>query len=192
MTFFKDYITRREAGFIFALMVSVFVLILFVMGQPAICECNSVKLWHGAVVSSENSQHISDWYTPSHIIHGFFFYMILRYLLPKWPVRSRILVAVLLEGAWEIVENTDAIINHYREATISADYYGDSILNSVSDLFAAMIGFLLAWRLPVKVTVFLALLMEAFVGYTIRDNLLLNILMLVYPSEGVKNWQAGM
>ncbi len=175
-----------------ALLLSLaFIAILFLMDRPPICACGTIKLWHGVVQSSENSQHISDWYTMSHIIHGFIFFGLGRLLLKKWPLGLALCAAILVEGAWEILENSPIIIDRYREVTISYGYAGDSIINSVFDLVWMILGFFMASRLPWKVTVAIALFFEVFTAYMIRDNLALNVLMLVAPIESVKEWQSA-
>lgn len=161
------------------------------IGREPWCKCGTVKLWHGQVVSSENSQHISDWYTPSHVIHGFLFFGALWLVAKRLSFGWRLAIATLVECAWEIAENSDAVIERYRSVTISLDYYGDSVLNTVCDVLAMVLGFFLAARLPVWATVAIALGFEAATIWLIRDGLALNVLMLVWPQDWIAAWQAG-
>jgi hypothetical protein len=172
-------------------LVAIAAVIELAMGRVVECRCGYVKLWHGVVHSSENSQHLTDWYTFSHVIHGIAFYAVLWLVARRTSVRARFLAAVLLEAAWEVFENTPFVIDRYRTATIALDYYGDSIVNSVSDIAAMMAGFWLARRMPLWASLLLVAALEAFAVVMIRDNLTLNILMLLYPLEAIRKWQAA-
>jgi hypothetical protein len=165
-------------------------LVLYAVGRVPICACGTVKLWHGAVQSSENSQHIFDWYTVTHVVHGFGFYFLTWLAFRDAPFALRLAVAVLIEGAWEVIENTDFVINRYRTGTIALDYFGDSIINSVADTVSMIAGFVLAARLPVRNTIAAAITLELTLAYLIRDNLTLNIIMLVHPLDVIKAWQS--
>lgn len=169
--------------------LQIFALNLF--GQPAYCTCGYIKLWEGVVLSIGNSQHLTDWYTFSHIIHGIIFFYAITAVFPRSPVLLRLLLSVGLESGWEIIENTPWAINHYRMQALAQGYTGDSILNSFSDSLSMIIGFVLAWRLPLYVVAGLAIFLELLVGYLIHDGLLLNVINLIYPFQFIADWQSG-
>jgi uncharacterized membrane protein YjdF len=185
-------LSARDYVLIALALIVLQVLVLYALGRVPFCTCGTIKLWQSTVNSSENSQHIFDWYTPSHVIHGVIFYFILWLMFPKTPVMLRLAMAIGIEVAWEIVENTPAVIERYRSGTISLSYYGDSIVNSVADTLAMTFGFLLAAKLPVAVCVAGVLAFELFTAYWIRDNLTLNVLMLLYPLDAIRDWQAAL
>ncbi|MFD1158593.1 DUF2585 domain-containing protein [Roseovarius aestuarii] len=177
------------------LLTSVLVLatcaILLWMGRVPWCACGYVDLW-GTVGTSEGSQQLFDWYTPSHLLHGFIFYAALWLVARRLPVGWRLVIATLVECAWEIAENTNAVIERYREVTISLDYYGDSVLNSFSDIVAMLVGFWLARMLPVWVSFAIVIGFELLTMAIIRDGLALNVIMLLWPLEAIRDWQAAM
>ena len=172
-------------------LVAVAAAILLAMGRPPICTCGTVKLWVGTVHGPDNSQHLADWYSPSHLIHGFLFYGLGWLLLPGKSRAWALPLAVLIEGSWELLENSPIIIDRYRAATAAAGYSGDSILNSMCDIGFMMLGFAIARRIPWWATVALALFFELLALAVIRDNLTLNVLMLVHPVDAIRMWQAG-
>jgi hypothetical protein len=165
------------------------IVILYFMGRIPICECGYVKLFEPGVNTPGNSQHLSDWYTPSHIIHGFLFFGLAWLLFRKQPIAMRLSFAVLIEAAWELLENSPLIIDRYRSATMALGYSGDSILNSAMDTVFMALGFFFAARMPVWATVAVAVVFELFTGWLIRDNLTLNVIMLLWPIDAIKEWQ---
>lgn len=182
---------KRHHWVVLACIAAAMAAGLIGLGRNLICQCGYIKLWHGQVISSENSQHILDWYSPSHVLHGLAFYMALHFLLPRLEIGWRLTIAAAIEALWEIVENTNWIIDKYREDTIALDYYGDSVVNSLSDLSIMVLGFMIAARAPVWFSVLLFIAAELVVGMVIRDGLLLNVIMLVYPLDWIRQWQAG-
>ena len=174
-----------------AAILALQVLIERLMGRIWICDCGTVKLWEGGVNTSGNSQHVADWYTPSHIIHGFLFYWFAWLVFRRRPAGFRLGGAAVVEAGWEILENSPIIIERYRTATMALNYFGDSILNSAVDTAAMAVGFLMAWRLPVWLTVALAVFFELLAAWVIRDNLTLNVVMLVWPVQAILDWQSG-
>jgi len=181
----------RAAGLIL-LLAGASAGLLHAMGRTWMCTCGQVRLWAGGVHTPDNSQQLADWYSFSHIIHGMLFYAGLRWLAPRLALRWRLTLAVAVECGWELLENSPLIIERYRAATIAIGYTGDSVLNSMSDLAMMMLGFALAARLSWRWTLALAVAMELMTLAVIRDNLALNILMLVWPLDAIRQWQAGL
>lgn len=179
-------------GALVALSLAIQVVAERFFGRLWICACGDIKLFEASVHSEGNSQHIADWYSPSHVEHGFLFYALGFVVLRRFAKWTWLALALVLEVAWEILENTPLIIDRYRAATISYHYYGDSILNSVMDTLMMTTGFWLASRMPVRWTVGLAVIAELLTLFLIRDNLTLNVLMLIHPIEAIKTWQAGL
>ena len=161
------------------------------MGRVPWCACGTVKLWHGVVLSAENSQHLSDWYTPSHVIHGMAFYALLWLVARRTRPSARFVIAVLLEAGWEVIENTPMVIDRYREATAALGYNGDSIINSLADVAMMGVGFVAARKLPLWGAIALVIALELVPLLVIRDNLTLNIWMLLAPNNSIAAWQAG-
>ena len=173
-------------------LVALMAVILLAMGRPPICTCGTVKLWVATVQGPDNSQHLADWYTPSHIIHGFLFYLLGWAVLRRNRPGDRLIGAVLIEAGWEVLENSQWIIDRYRQATMALGYNGDSVINSTFDVLWMILGFGIARRLPVWGTVGLAVGFELLTLAVIRDNLTLNVLMLVWPVEAIAAWQGAV
>ena len=167
-------------------------LVLHGMGRVWLCSCGTIRLWVGDIRSDEMSQQVTDWYTFSHIVHGILFYGLLRLLLPRLPVLSRLAIAVGIEATWEIAENTPWVIEAYRQQALARGYVGDSILNSLSDTLSMMTGFALASLLSWRVTLALAVAMEVVVGYLVHDNLTLNVLNFIHRFPAIEAWQSAV
>ena len=165
--------------------------ILLAMGRPPICTCGTVALWEPSALSPRTSQMLADWYSPSHLVHGFLFYAFLWWVARRWPIERWFLIALLVETAWEVTENTPMIIDRYREATTAIGYTGDSVINSLSDIAMMALGFLAARRLPLWASVAIVLVLELIPLIVIRDNLTLNVWMLIAPNDAIRAWQSG-
>ena len=173
------------------LLIIIQAIVLLFIGQLWICECKYIKFWEGDISSSGSSQHIADWYTFSHIIHGLVFYGILWLIFPKMPIHYRFLLALGMEVSWEIFENTPLVINAYRQQALAQGYIGDSILNSVFDTLFTLLGFGFAMLMPVWTSFVFVIAIEVFVAYSIHDNLTLNIINFIYQFEFIRLWQTG-
>lgn len=166
-------------------------LALLAMGRAPYYLSGPITLWYGDAWGPQNSQQFSDPYTFTHITHGILLYGLLQLFAERLPVRARGVLAVLAESSWEVIENTDTVINRYRAATMALGYYGDTVLNSVGDILACALGFVLASRLPTRVTLAVVIALELILTVWIRDSLLLNVVMLIFPIDAVKTWQLG-
>jgi len=179
-----------------ALLVALQVAVLHGLGQPFVAASGHILWWVGSPLSPDTSQQLSDWYSFSHLIHGFIFFGVLRLMAPRLPLGARLLIAMAIEIAWEITENSPAVIQHYRQQALAAGYVGDSILNSVCDTVMMSAGFFLAAKARARYVVVLALALEIFTALSIRDNLTLNVFNLIAPAgwapvRAIHDWQAG-
>jgi hypothetical protein len=162
---------------------------LYLWGQPLICTCGDVKLWIGSVFDSGNSQHIADWYTLSHILHGVLIALLGRLLFPKVGFNTLFVVAIVTGIGWEIIEHTDFVLDAFRSTTINAGYHGDSVLNAVADYIWMMGGFFTAYALRTLHVVGIVAALELSAAFIARDSLALSTLMLLYPVDAVEEWQ---
>ena len=160
-------------------------------GRLWLCSCGHFRLWLGDAWSPETSQQLFDPYSFTHVLHGFAFAGLLALVLPRAGWRWRVALAAAAEALWEIAENTQYVINRYRETTAALGYNGDTVVNSLGDVVACAAGVLLARKLGLVGSLLAFALTEVALLFWIRDSLLLNILLLVYPSETVRAWQAG-
>jgi len=178
------------------LLIGVQVAILHGFGQPLIAASGRILLWVNDPRSPDTSQQLTDWYSFSHIIHGFIFFGLLRLFAPRLPFSTRLLMAMAIEISWEAVENSPAVIQHYRKQALAAGYVGDSILNSVSDTLMMASGFFFASRVRAPYVIALAIGLEIFTAAAIRDNLTFNVINLLAPPDwalirAIHDWQSG-
>ncbi len=184
-------LSLRTWALVVLALVGLQITVLYFLGQPLFFEGGAIRLWANNPLSPENSQQFFDWYTFSHIVHGFIFYWALKYFFPQMPLRMRLAAAVGVEVGWEILENTPWLIEHYRQQALAQGYAGDSILNSTMDTLSMIAGFVFAWKVPWWVALVVAVVFEGFVLYMIRDSLVLNVINLVFPFESISAWQSG-
>jgi Protein of unknown function (DUF2585) len=182
---------RLRLGLAIAAIFGLATVALRLEGHRWWCRCGRLTPWSGDIHSEHNSQHIVDPYSFTHMEHGLLFYALLRPFAGRLGPGSRLILAVALEAIWEVAENSPPVIERYRQATIALGYVGDSVVNSLGDIAACTLGFFLAKRLPVRWSVALVLAVEAALLAIYRDNLALNVLMLVFPLESMKAWQMG-
>jgi hypothetical protein len=173
-----------------ASLIALQIAALVAMGHPVMCICGHVDVWHADPSGPETSQHLTDWYTYTHVVHGFGFYLLLRLIAPHVPFVVCLAISIGLEASWEVIENTPFIIDRYRQSALARGYFGDSVINSAVDTLAAALGYMLAKVLPIWSSVAMFVGMELFAAYVIRDNLVLNIIQLIYPSDLISAWQA--
>lgn len=182
---------RRHAAIAAVLIIGIAAATLLAMGRHPICTCGTIDLWVGARDSPKTSQMLADWYSLSHIVHGLLLYAALWLITRKWPAEWRFLAALLIEAGWEVTENTPFVIDRYRAATAAIGYAGDSVINSISDIVMMSLGFLAARKLPLWASLALLVALELVPLLVIRDNLTLNVWMLLAPSEALRAWQAS-
>ena len=181
----------RRAWLLAVAILATAAAILLAMGRNPICTCGSVELWVGTRDSAKTSQMLADWYSLSHVVHGLIFYAALWLVARRWPVERRFLIALLIEAAWEIIENTPMVIDRYRATTAALGYTGDSVINSLSDIMMMALGFLAARKLPPWAAALLLIALEIIPLFTIRDNLALNVWALIAPNSALQAWQSG-
>jgi len=173
-------------GFLVAIAMA---FVLRFEGRLLICSCNRVLLWVGDICSSSNSQQLFDPFSFTHVLHGFLLFWIISLLFRRVAPEWQISLALICEAAWEVFENTPFVINRYRTETAALGYQGDSVVNSLGDLFCAFVGIMIARQLGFRRSVIVFLIVEVILFVTIRDSLLLEILMLIRPIPAIKQWQ---
>jgi hypothetical protein len=176
---------------VLAVVICAMTVFLRLQGRLWTCACGYILLWSGDINSAGASQHVFDPYTFTHVIHGFMFIALAHLFWPRLTEAWKASIALCAEALWEMIENTGFIIQRYRADTISIGYTGDTILNSFGDLLACVIGVVVARKLGLVKTLVVTAVIEVMLAISVRDGLLLNIVMLLYPIDAVRAWQAG-
>jgi hypothetical protein len=182
---------RSRIWLAIVVILAIAVVALRMQGRLWICACGRVDVWSGNINSSDNSQHIADPYSLTHVLHGLLFYGALALVVPRVPVRWRFVIAIAVEALWEVVENSAFVIGRYRATTLALGYEGDTVVNSVSDILFMAAGCWLARRLGFRRSAVVFVLAELILVVWIRDSLILNIIMLLVPIDAIKSWQMG-
>jgi hypothetical protein len=165
------------------------VLFLRTEGRLWICSCGRLSVWSGQICSADNSQQFLDPYSFTHILHGFLYAWLLLLIVPRLTAAWQFWCAVTLGSLWELLENSDFIINRYRTETAALGYQGDTVVNSLGDILCCMLGFIIARRLGFRRSLLVFVGSELVLLIWIRDSLLLEILMLIRPVGALKAWQ---
>ena len=187
----ESWTVEKKPYYAVAVLIAVAIVILRLQGRVWWCQAGDLSPWSWEVWSRHNSQHIIDAYSFTHVLHGVVEFWLIGLLLPRLSLAWRFFIAVFVESTWEVVENTSYVIQRYREATMSLDYFGDSVINSVADIGCCALGFWIAWKLRFWKSVALFVFTEAVLILTIRDSLIINVIMLLWPIEAIKNWQVS-
>ena len=187
----ETWTADKKPYYAMAVLIAVAIVILRLQGRVWWCQAGDYAPWSWEIWSTHNSQHFIDPYSFTHILHGVIEFWLIGLLLPCVPLAWRFFIAVFIESTWEVVENTSYVIQRYREATMSLDYFGDSVINSVADIFCCALGFWIAWKLRFWKSLALFIITELILISTIRDSLIINVIMLLWPIESIKAWQVG-
>jgi hypothetical protein len=188
----NDNLFERRTMILIVMIVVAATVMLAIQGRVVWCESGDLWPWSWATMSRHNSQHVLDAYSFTHILHGMLEFWLIGLVFRRVPLAWRFVIAIFIESTWEVVENTDYVINRYREATISLDYFGDSIINSLADIVFCGVGFVISRALGFWKSLAVFVATETVLLFTIRDSLILNIIMLVYPLDAIKKWQGGL
>ena len=185
----RGALMRIRSGWVVLSGLVLTVLLLRSEGRIWWCACGRLNFWDGDIWSAHNSQHVFDPYSFTHVLHGLLLFWLLAWVFKRMALKWQVTLAILLEAVWEVLENSPFIIQRYREATIGQGYTGDSIVNSLSDVLCCAAGVLLARKLGFRLALALFVIVELALAWIVRDNLTLNILMLIFPIDTVKQWQ---